>query len=83
MDMASSKITGSYTTKRDQGLTYTYEATYQSDGAGLTWMAKVWRDGNFKGTPNGKVLTVSGIDVANTVRGLVEAAIESMAGINR
>jgi hypothetical protein len=74
-------ISGKYTTQRDEGITYTYEASWEVFGDRATWSAKVRREGDFAGTPNGEILNTRGIDLAVAVRRLVETSIEIRAGV--
>lgn len=71
------QISGKYTTKRDGGIEYSYEASWTVTGNSAIWNAKVRRGHDFSGTPGGTVLNVKGIDMASNVRSLVEASIES------
>lgn len=75
------EIKGIYTTKRDGGLRYTYEANWgpTDDPTWLAWDAKVRKDGDLVGTPNGQFMKVP--DVAETVASLVCDAIEHRAGV--
>jgi hypothetical protein len=54
---------GKYTTKRDGGVTYSYEASWGTVGDRAHWSAKVKREGNFAGTPNGQILNTQGVDL--------------------
>jgi hypothetical protein len=75
------RIAGRYTTQRDGGLTYTYEATWQDAGEGIIWSVTVKRDAELAGTPSGQIRNAAGIRLADEVRRLVETAIEIGAGL--
>jgi len=74
------RVSGAYTTKRDDGLRYQYEATWQTgDGDWMTWSATVTRDGAAAGTASGVVMRT--LDMPKTIRELVCDAIERRAGV--
>jgi hypothetical protein len=75
------RIAGRYTTLRDGGLTYTYDASWQSAGEGIIWSATVKRAGELAGAPNGQVRHPAGVRLADEVTRLVETAIETRAGV--
>jgi hypothetical protein len=75
------RIAGRYTSRRDAGLTYTYDARWQEAGEGIIWSASVRRDGELAGTPSGQIRHVAGVRLADEVRRLVETAIEIRAGV--
>jgi hypothetical protein len=72
----ASVIAGRYTTRRDGGLAYTYDARWQEAGEGIIWSATVRRDGELAGTPSGQIRHIAGAQLADEVRRLVETAIE-------
>lgn len=75
-------MTGEYTTKRDGGVKYTYEATwFVMPNGSAAWNAKVSKDGNLVGMPNGSILNTVGVTMEPYVRSLVETSIEIRAGI--
>src|SRR5439155_9260047 len=49
------RIAGRYTSRRDGGLTYTYDAKWQDAGEGIIWSATVRREGELAGTPSGQI----------------------------
>jgi hypothetical protein len=73
-------ISGKYTTKRDGGIAYTYEATWHRANEAFAWDAKVKRDGQLVGTPNGQLILMAGDDLAETVAALVCDSIEHRVG---
>jgi hypothetical protein len=75
------RIAGRYTTRRDNGITYTYEASWQEADGGITWSTTVKRERELAGAPNGQIRSVAGLVVADEVRRLVERAIETRAGV--
>jgi hypothetical protein len=75
------RIAGRYTTRRDNGITYTYEATWREAGGGIIWSATVKREREVAGVPNGQIRSAAGVIVADEVRRLVERAIETRAGV--
>ena len=75
------RIAGRYTTQRDGGLAYMYDATWQSAGEGIIWSATVKRGSELAGAPNGQLRHCVGIQLADEVRRLVETAIETRAGV--
>lgn len=75
------RVAGSYTTQRDGGLTYTYEATWHETGDGIVWSAKVRRSGESAGAPSGQIRKTVGTPVEAEVRRVVETAIETRASV--
>ena len=75
------RIAGRYTTRRDGGLTYMYDATWRPAGEGIIWSATVKLDGELAGAPNGQIRNTAGVRLADEVRRLVETAIETRAGV--
>jgi len=75
------RVAGSYTTQRDGGLTYTYEATWHETGDGIVWSAKVRRSGESAGAPSGQIRKTVGTPVEVEVRRVVETAIETRASV--
>ncbi len=76
------EINGSYKTKRDQGIVYTYDATWSLTEQGAIWNAKVRRGDQFAGTPNGQILSTHNVPLEELVKGLVENSIEIRAGVD-
>ena len=74
------KIAGSYTTQRDGGVKYTYEATWHDSADGVVWSAKVKRGDETAGAPTGQIRKTGG-PVESEVRRVVETAIETRAGV--
>ena len=74
-------IAGSYTTQRDGGITYTYQASWHETGDGIVWSATVKRAGASAGAPTGQIRKTLGAVPADDVRRLVETAIETRAGV--
>ena len=77
------KIAGSFTTQRDGGLTYTYEATWNETGEGVIWSAKVKRGAESVGTPSGQIRKPGAVALESEVRRVVETAIETRAGVRK
>jgi hypothetical protein len=76
------RTAGRYTTKHD-GLTYTYDASWERAGEGIIWSATVNREGQVVGTPNGQIRHPAGeANVADEVRRSVETWIEK-AGVRQ
>ena len=75
------RVAGSYTTQRDGGLTYTYEATWHETGDGIVWSAKVRRSGESAGAPSGQIRKTVDTPVEAEVRRVVETAIETRASV--
>jgi hypothetical protein len=75
------RIAGRYTTQRDGGLSYTYDATWQEAGDGIIWSVSVKRDDELAGKPSGQIRHIAGVQLADEVRRLVENAIEIRAGV--
>ena len=78
---STGRIAGRYTSVRDGGLTYTYEARWQEAGEGIVWSATVMREGESAGTPSGQIRHITGVRLADEVRRLVETAIEIRAAV--
>lgn len=76
-----SRIAGRYTTRRDGGIGYSYDATWQEAAAGVIWSATVKRGGEFAGAPNGQIRHTFGIKLADEVKRLVEESIERKLGV--
>ena len=76
-------VTGSYTPRRDNSLTYTYEATWVVTNARVTWDSEVKRAGEWKGNPGGHFAFSPTLDVPLTVKRLVGAAIEALVDVKK
>ena len=74
-------IAGTYTTQRNGGLTYNYEATWNETGDGIIWSAKVRRGAESAGTPSGQIRKTAASAIPAEVRRVVETAIETRAGV--
>ena len=76
-------VSGSYTTRRDNGLTYDYEVFWKSIGDMAIWYSRVTRDGIPKGRPSGTVDLAPLPDIETQVKHVVELRIEELSGIVR
>lgn len=74
-------IRGSYTTRRDNGLRYTYESTWMEVSHSVLWDARVFRGGELAGTLNGRFQAVGGAPSPAVVTRVVEASIELQTGV--
>ncbi|GAC1413811.1 MAG: hypothetical protein NVSMB6_15830 [Burkholderiaceae bacterium] len=81
MAVQEEKVSDIYTRKVG-GEQYTYTLTY-TPGVTVEWRAKVFRDGELKGTPDGVLSenTLAGVDLRQTIITLIEITIENMLGI--
>lgn len=76
------KISGSYTTTRDGGISYAYDAFWTESGRTVLWDAKVRHEGNLVGSPSGTLEDVPrGSEIAPLVRAAISTAIEDRSGI--
>jgi hypothetical protein len=78
-------LKGKYTTKRDGGLEYTYEAESGMVGQAQRdwhWVAKVRRNGHLAGTPSGMVKNAKSFVEDPMLRRMVESAIEDRVGVD-
>jgi hypothetical protein len=75
-------VSGTYTTRRDGGVRYTYDAMWTEQRKSASWHAVVKRDGALVGKPGGKVLLSAGIDLRSAVVRQLEAALEVSAGLD-
>lgn len=75
------KCSGSYTTKRDGGVNYTWEASWTQSRGAVVWNSTVKRDGEVAGAPGGSVSMLPPYEPEPTIRMLVERAIEQRAGV--
>jgi hypothetical protein len=73
--------TGTYESKARAGLVYEYEVTWTVNPNRITWNAKVRRDGEWKGTPNGVIYSARGLDAESVVTANVESSIEKLLGM--
>jgi hypothetical protein len=76
------RCTGAYTTRRDGGIAYEYEATWRTTGNSAIWNSEVRREGLLVGVPAGTILNVQGADLEAMVKSLVEDAIEKRSGVS-
>ncbi len=76
------EVKGNYTTQRDGGIAYTYEATWAQTEQGAMWNSKVRRDGQLAGTPNGQIVSTHNVPLEELVKRLVETSIEIRAGVD-
>lgn len=69
-------------TRKVSGDTFTYEAEY-TPGEQVVWRARVYQDGDLKGTPSGQVAdnTLVGEDLRRYIIGTIENLIERGLGI--
>jgi hypothetical protein len=78
-----STASGTYTTERDGGLAYQYDAIWHRNGATVTWSARVRRDGESFSVIDGQInLAIGVIDPEAAVRRLVESSIEQRVGVD-
>lgn len=76
------KISGSYTTERNGGISYAYDAFWTESGRSVLWDAKVRREGTLVGSPSGTIEDVPrGSEIAPLVRAAICAAIEKKENI--
>jgi hypothetical protein len=73
--------TGTYTTTRDGGLTYTYEASWRVFGKNATWHGKVLHQGKIVASPSGQIWNVGAADLTDQVQRQVELTIERRAAL--
>ncbi len=76
-------VNGSYTTKRDRGLIYIYEATWIITGPRVIWDSEVRKGGDWKGNPGGHFPFSPGLDLPLTVKRLVGVAIENLVDVEK
>ena len=75
-------VSGKYTTRRDGGIEYAYEATWElAEGDWIVWSAEVTRNGAPAGRTRGQVMRPASTDMDAVVRDLVCEAIERRAGL--
>ncbi len=69
-------------TRKVSGDTFTYEAEYMAGGQ-VVWQARVFQDGDLKGTPGGTVAdnTLSADALRQYIIGTIENLIERGLGI--
>lgn len=77
-------ISGKYTTKRDGGLAYTYEAAWNVVGNDIEWAVKASRGDDFAGSTSGvfhdsKVLAPS---MGHILKRWAEDTIENRVGVD-
>jgi hypothetical protein len=77
------KFSAEYTTQRNGGLTYSYEATWARAGTRIIWSAIVTRNGEFKGQPNGTIQNAMELDPVPAVKALVEHSIENLFQVEK
>jgi hypothetical protein len=76
------RVTGEYT--RKSVATYAFEGTFHPQSHGyVEWNARVFKDGELKGTPGGKILApgLGHIELKAIVRKAIEGAIENLEGV--
>ena len=72
------KLSGSYTTSRDGGIRYAYDAFWTQVDKTIKWDAKVRRDGEVVGNPGGVINEVPrNTNIDALVRTNVETSIEA------
>jgi len=81
--MEARPISGTYTTKRDGCLAYTYVGAWRRLGDRITWYVTVRRDGEFKGAPKGLISHVGKLSPASSVKRLIESSIEDLVQIEK
>lgn len=74
-------VSGSYTTRRDDGLTYDYEVFWKSIGDMAIWYSRVTRDGMPKGRPSGTLDLAPLPDIETQVTRVLEFRIEELSGV--
>lgn len=74
-------IRGSYITRRDNGVRYTYESTWMELSHGVLWDARVFLGGELAGTLNGRFHAARGVPSPAVVTRVVEASIELQTGV--
>jgi hypothetical protein len=77
------QLEAAYMTHRDGGLIYTYDAAWTRVGSNILWHAKVLREGEYKGQPNGTINNAALLDAGEMVRSAVEIAIERLSQVAR
>ncbi len=74
-------IKGSYTTRRDGGITYTYEAECGMQDRNWHWHAIVRCDGRLRGEPRGVIYDAPSFVEDPVLRHMVEGAIEHRVSV--
>ncbi|HEX4331317.1 MAG TPA: hypothetical protein VH040_04195 [Usitatibacter sp.] len=74
-------IEGTYTTVRDGGITYTYQAECGMQGGNWHWNAIVRCSDQLRGEPKGVIYDPPSFIEEPVLRGLVELAIENRVGV--
>ena len=76
------RISGTYVTNRG-GITYAYDGFWTEIEKKVRWDAKVRRDGELVGTPNGVIEEVPrNTDIDGLVRTNIETAIEDKINVD-
>lgn len=75
-------LEGTYITKRDGGVEYTYEASCGMYGANWHWRATVRRQGMLAGKPTGVIYDAPSFVEDPVLRQVVEEAIEKRIGVD-
>jgi len=76
-------MSGTYTTTRDKGKTYTYDLTWKSSPSGVMWEAKVRHNGELSGTPTGIFAIEMGHpELGHVLSKLIESCIENRVGVD-
>jgi hypothetical protein len=74
-------VKDAYARKKGERRTYDYEGSWLITEQGIVWEAKVRHDGELVGTPSG-ILLAGSDNPRESVKALVERAIEDLAGID-
>ena len=73
------KIFGVYK-RRDTGVEYSYEATWQETGKGGSWTGRLLHaNADLAGRPGSRIMSTHGLDFPTYVRLLVEQSINDLA----
>ena len=80
--MPRGTLKGSYRTRRDGGLAYTYEVKWTDHGKGaIGWLALVRQGEDLKGTPTGILERPVLVDIRLAISTAVQMAIENRRGV--
>ena len=75
--VVADRISGTYKTRRDGGLDYSYVVTWQVGPLGVEWTAKVACNGRPAGTPSALVGVNGGFDPAAYLHRMIATYIEN------